>query len=161
MPHTENCEQLARAEYDGELKKYELSHDNLSIVAVLGASMSIMYNIFSTVVYQNVSGSFAQAQLGWLVLLMTTFVVAIFMVVEVLVRSDALFYLFKNHQTRFRVIALNGQAARTIGMFLVMTFLTSIWLNSWSSAHFNWLEKLCGIINVFSIINVVLLFLRK
>ena len=161
MPHSEHCDDAAREQYDATLRKYELAHDNLSMAAVFGTSTTIFFSIFSTMIYTNVSGTFAPAQMGWFVLLMLTFVIAIFMAIELLVRTDVLFHVYKNHQTRFFVLVQNGQAARTIGMFLVTTFLTSIWLASWNNSHFNWLEKLCGIWNVFMAINVLLLFLRK
>jgi hypothetical protein len=161
MPCEEDCEEQTRQRYEEALRRRELSRENLGFGAVIAATSTMVFGIFSNLVYQNTSNSFVQAEVRWLILLILVMVIGIFMLIQFLIDSDILYHTFKSRETWFNVITSNGQYARMGALFLFTTFITGLWIQQWLNSHFNAIETLCGIWNIFMIIALLLLFAQK
>lgn len=161
MSHADDCETRRAELYETMLKEAELTANNLSVVAVFATSSSIMFSIFSSVIFVMVNSSVAAAQLRWLTLLIFNFVVALFYTIEFVISNKFLYSVFIHSPTWFKLLSTLAQMFRTFSIFLLTNFLTSLLMQSWLSSHFNVIETMCGVWSIFLAVYFLLMIFRK
>lgn len=157
--HSADCAQRAEEQRAALLRETELSSDNLSVFAAVASSIGVLSGLLSTLLFQNVSASVAQAELRWISLLLAVIVLSLFEAISLFVNSALFLSTYEHSPTWARLVLRVAQTTRTFATFLFFNFVNSLWIQSWTASHFNWLEALCGIWSITLSLPAVLFFL--
>lgn len=162
MPlHDSGCTQQLTEKYEQALRETELTRNNLSVLAVLASANTIVFSIFTQLLYSNMNNSLVTAEVQWLLLLLAVFTLLLFKVIELLLRTPVMFRVLMHSETWFRVLLAIYQTLRMVAVFLVVTFAVSLLAQQWLASHFNALETLFGIVDILLAVQLTLVVAKK
>jgi hypothetical protein len=155
MPHEPDCAQKQRDKFLDSCKAAGLDKSDLSMTGVAYSSFGVIFGVFTSLVYQNVSGDVPQNKLRQFTILVLCINLIIFMALRTFINSRLCFAMYRHSEDWFKVVLAISRSIKLFSMFLVTNFITSAFLKEWLSSHFSAIETISAIWIIFLLINFV------
>lgn len=161
MPHLENCRQEQRRRFNEACAAAGLAQANLSVVSVLNSVFAVIFGVFTSDIFRNVSNDVPSNKLRQVTIFLICVNLILFMALRQFIESRFCFAMYLHSVDWFRVVLAVAHNLKIFSMFLVTSFVTSAFLREWLLSHFSAIETVSAILILFAVINFVQIVTTK
>lgn len=155
MPHLVACRSDQRRHFDEACTSAGLDKSNLSVVSVLNSVFAVIFGVFTSDIFRNVSSDVPSNKLRQVTIFLICVNLVIFVALRQFIESRFCFAMYQHSVDWFRIVISVAHNLKLFSMFLVTSFVTSAFLREWLHSHFSAVETVSAVLILFAVINFV------
>ena len=161
MPHLETCHTDQRRLFRQACANAGLDKSNLSVVSVLNSVFAVIFGVFTSDIFRNVSSDVPSNKLRQVTIFLICVNLIVFVALRQFIESRFCFQMYLHSVDWFRVVIAVSHNLKLFSMFLVTSFVTSAFLREWLHSHFSAIETVSAVLILFAVINFVQIVTTK